>query len=120
MQKTTTQILIGARKRIEDSEHWIKHSTAKKYDKNGNLINCDATDSDACAWDPAGAVEAEIPAGQYLNYLPHYLQAVILLDQHCLKGSVRIFNNRPATTHKDILNIFDKAIERAKQLKKVD
>lgn len=97
---TVKEVLIAARKRIEKEENWAKNGAA--FTKHGDRTQSD--DPDATSWCALGAVWVQDGADSGLMH-----DAIRALDIAC-DGYADDFNDKRGTTHKDILDLFDKAI----------
>lgn len=105
MVKSVKQYLVGGRKRIEKPENWVKCINRHDRNVNGRIEP---------AWCAAAAVEAEIPDGEYWDNWHIFIRAMMRLDMSCSACSIRVFNDKHSTTHKDILDVFDRAIAELK------
>jgi hypothetical protein len=95
---TILQALIAARAKIDAPEKWTKGAMAR--DKNGNSVEHDA--SDAVSWSVAGAMET----GPWFNHAFNLLEEFLPEPLRFLDG----YEDDPATTHADIMALFDRAI----------
>ena len=116
--KTTVQILEEARALIDTPEKWCRAAYAS--DRPGRV----APDEIEHAYSPMepgatcfcmlGAVARadKCDASPHFGSREAYL-AVRKLENAC-GGPVSRFNDRPSTTHADVMAVFDEAINRAK------
>lgn len=120
VQETVYEILVSARGRIADPEHWLK--------------GCEATDAQgSCipAWHPAacnfcslGAIQAVYYGGDYdrrevqfaVDLYSKLFEPLVCNIPEDLrlevtpKNQVVAFNDKPAVTHEMVLKMFDDAI----------
>ncbi len=87
-------VLIRARARIEDPQHWTQGWQAR--DKFGSPVP--TRSRRAVRWCPIGAVNVEsgVDAGRCIEDGPARLAS---------------FNDKPGRTHAEVLALFDRAIE---------
>jgi len=103
--KTTLEILMAARRRIEKPESWTQR--AYQRDKNGNSLSVwDA--QDATCWCARGAIWSIDPKGKLTD-------AFKALELAVPEQTVTVFND--THTHAEVLAAFDRAIaaEEARQ-----
>lgn len=116
MEITAKEILVKARKKISKPENWCQGVSARKkirsvlYDYNDVFESCDAKDSEACQWCATGAIDSVTPIGLINQNRSEYLKAYRILFEHCAFTHVANFNDRGTTSHADILEAFDLAI----------
>lgn len=126
-KNTIVRILMAAKKLINSKSKWIKES----YRRDGGTA--DAPVTQYCAM---GAIEAaaqkilgpEANRWSYSKY-PDMIKAIDMMKKelpkipegHCSDctgedeyADVEQYNDDPATTHKDIMHLFNNAITRAK------
>ena len=105
---TTVEILEKARDLISDPERWAKGYYA--HDKDGDYVP--PRDGNACKWCAAGATIVVSPDDDNDDSR----HALALLQKALPSGFLFAtnYNDRPTTTHADILALFDRAIELAK------
>jgi hypothetical protein len=95
LARQVLQVLVGARKRIEDPSRWTKGRFRQV--KDGHACYC-----------ALGAVRA--------SRAPHYLKAEAMgrlekvLSHRVGHWNIVNFNDREATTHEQVLEVFDQAI----------
>ena len=119
MKMTAKEILIRARNLISKPDNWCKNTAArKKLSCNGGFASgffpCGGTDPEACQWCASGAVDSVITTWPYYDIYVSHARAMALraLDEACPYQSIVSYNDFPATSHRQILDIFNKAIER--------
>lgn len=95
--------LTAARFLLTDKENWAQNYYA--YDKKGNLVPPES--HEACKWCSAGAVSAVVQ-GDSAYYAANCLTEAT--KQMGCSATV-IYNDNPKRKHKEILELFDKAIE---------
>lgn len=103
---TPREILVAARKRIEDRDRWTQGTLAR--DSFGRVTDRD--DPSACKWCLVGAVSCEgVPGSRELS------DAYTILER-ALPGKfvgIAQFNDHEDTIHVDILELLDEAIQEA-------
>jgi hypothetical protein len=101
---TTLQILTAARELLSDEARWTK----KVFARSRSRRVLDAASSDAVCWCSLGAI-CRISLGD---------DVLRLGAEEILRSTVKMpigqFNDDPATTHADVLDAFDRAIEKAR------
>lgn len=116
------EILTLAKTKISNQENWCKISAAKKKQTENveqiggkftfdGFICCGAKDPEACQWCASGAVDNVIPTGTYHQNSKARQKALIALDLSCPEYSIISFNDNRYTSHNEIMDVFDKAIE---------
>ena len=100
MTMSELQALKAARERISTPDRWTKGAFARSRD--GNEVHF--TSSSASCWCAMGALGIEAPS----CYAPS-LSKSIPKDSGAF--TLAQYNDRPATTHEDIMALFDRAIE---------
>ena len=95
--------LKDAKALIKNKEHWCKEDLAQ--DKEGRSV--DVCDEDAHSWCILGAVT------KVFNYSYEYESAISALKSQLPPDykSIDEYNDHFMTTHQDILDLFDDAIE---------
>ena len=116
----TRTLLEEARDLIEEPSAWIKGYRA--LDENGS--STDATGADAIQFCAEGAmlhacrdvltrVNGGVPAStRRISKSLRYRVCLNVLDS-VVDCDISIYNDHPATTHEDILRVFDRAIAKA-------
>jgi hypothetical protein len=100
---TPVSILTNARKLIEHPSGWTKNCFARS--KTGRQVKLGSPRACSfCAW---GALERVSP---YVGDDGAYIRARQALDAASPDGSILLFNDDAATTHKQVLAAFDEAI----------
>ena len=117
MEMSVKEVLVKARNKIEKRQNWCKKAAAKKMavPNNGNfyrsvsvwLIECGAKNEHACQWCATGAVDSVVEK----VFADNTVQAKRLLSEFCPNKSIAEYNDERKTSHKDIIEIFDKSIE---------
>ena len=110
MNTNLHDILVKGKDLISDPERWTKGYAAR--DKKG--IRVIAMSEDAVKWCMIGAIRKVVDEEEYSHEL-HMAQ--VLLRRH-LPGNHRLlfeFNDDRATTHEDVMTLFDKAIEEERE-----
>lgn len=102
---STKEILIAARKKIENRRNWIQRLSACRVDGS----HCPPTDSAAVGWCALGAIRSIVGEGAEENVLFEKAYATInaVSDSRFIAG----FND--TSTHEQVLALFDKAIANA-------
>lgn len=105
----TIEILRGARELLADPSKWTKGVHAR--DQQGAIVHC--IDPDAISFCMGGAVDRQCCADERYTASPEYQAACgALLDALKVHRNVVDFNDDPATTHQDMLDLFDEAIKK--------
>jgi len=107
---TTRDILIAARALIADPERWTRRVSARAAAEKV----CDATDDAAVAWCATGAIERCVSDDTEWQDALEALRSV-LVPTTLITGHITAWNDRPSTTHADVLAAFDRAIERSRR-----
>lgn len=94
------EILVDARKAIEDPEHWTQGACAR--DAQGNEV--DETSRFAASWCAVGATYKALRAARQ----DMATQLIDALSRAC-NASISEYND--THTHEEVLAMFDKAIE---------
>lgn len=105
----TVELLESAKALIIDPDRWTK----SEYARSVNYEACSPNSDAAFCWCALGAVRK---AGDFRsdgNPGRDYLEKVIASDGKYI--SVDDFNDLPDTTHSDVISLFDRAIELAKE-----
>lgn len=102
MHQSPEQILRGARELLSDPKKWTKGKLAK----NELGLEVNTQDEAAVCYCAMGAIDKL--AG---NDVVRHSAALSWLIAALPSGNVVLFNDAPETTHADILDLFDKAIE---------
>lgn len=113
--KEAITLLEGAKALLSSPDAWTKESFARdKYDEHTDIES-----PAACKFCSIGAIYRLVGTTQEdINALSHAtrsLTAVIKKKFGDKFGDLAYFNDRPATTHQDVLNLFSEAIEHLKQ-----
>ena len=97
------ETLKVARKRIAKEEHWTKGAFARN--KEGSRVF--PKSRSACCWCILGAIRKEI------KYNETEMPAIEVLQEHLPSPYlyVGIFHDHDKTTHKDIIDLLDRAIK---------
>ena len=118
MELTAKEILVKARNKIAEPENWCKISAAKKkHNQCGNtftfdgFISCAVEDPEASQWCATGAVNSVIPHGSFYENLVPRRKALRVLDASCPAYTIIDYNDNRHTSHNEILDVFEKAIE---------
>lgn len=98
------EILTNARAKIERPETWIKGDDAR--DAVGKVVT--PSDLAACRFCAYGALHAA--AGGRVASGESYACLMALKPASEMHDGLQDYNDDPATTHRDILDLFDKAI----------
>ena len=102
---TARQVLENARKLIESPDRW----TRKAFARSKIGIECWSGDPDAVSWCVQGAInEAGRRLGTGMG--DSYFEAMPRLQKAAGCWMLDIWNDNAETTHADILEAFDKAI----------
>lgn len=111
MKPTTEQLLYVAKARITDPDNWCKGASA--FTSNGRPVG--VSDPNACKWCSYGALAyAHDVTSLEQECEAEFVNADVLLRRAAnVGGSYIEFNDRPSTTHSDVMRMFDKAIELA-------
>lgn len=102
--KSAMQVLIAARRLISKPERWCQGYYA--FDKKGNFV--DPSDDGAVRWCAEGAC---LRVAQKREFDDH--PALQLLRNQLKRNDIPNWNDTRRRTHKQVLNLFDKAIETA-------
>jgi len=100
-----TEILIGARKILSDPSRWTRQFQAR--DSAGACIAWNQPE--AVCFCLMGAINRAGMTISPSESAPAY-EAMDVLDT-VIDTSIPLFNDRPSTTHEDVLKALDKAIE---------
>lgn len=111
-QRCVNLVLIRAREIISDEARWIKGYYAKKKDG----VKTAASSPYATCWCAVGAIikaTSEVAQKDFKRRLDIEDAAATALDDIIIPkfDSVANFNDHSSTTHKDVLEVFDRAIE---------
>lgn len=98
-QLSTVEILRAAREKIADPARWRKGWYAS--DVNG--VDCYGHDPEACRWCAIGAIQAVVGDPDTDQAPSRALRSAAGVGAH-------YFNDKPSTTHSDVLSLFDRAI----------
>ena len=125
MTISVKEILVKARNKIENPENWCKKAKARTVEPDANntgcMIACHSCDPKACQWCATGAIDSVIPSNVVRRYFENRVKAKILLSEICPMHSIISYNDHKTTLHKDIIRVFDRAIEIADTVKiKID
>ncbi len=105
--KEVLGVLKNARKLLIPKENWAQGGFAKN-----NTENVQPRSDNATSWCMIGALRKTIDN----DYDPIYCKCLTVLSQSLPKSynglSVMGFNDRPQTTHRQILNLFNRAIKK--------
>lgn len=104
----TLTVLKMGRQLIEDPENWTKGTLAR--DRYGS--NVGTTDTKATQWCAVGALQAH-----RLDYpeaiSPAHSMLMSALPKSRRRSSyIQGFNDNPQTTHRQVMNMFDRAIKK--------
>lgn len=105
----TSELLRAAKAKIEDPKRWTKGDTA--LDSRGERVG--ARDATACCWCSMGALSAAgaiVPTGD--DPATCMLRRCIM-PRKPYGASLVEFNDAPATTHADVMALFERAIAMA-------
>lgn len=107
---TLLEVLKIARSLIEDPEHW--HQGCLARDKDGREVG--TRNPNACSWCSAGALYRADPKGdQGFEPKVHLERALFQLFPQWEARGIENFNDSFVTTHAQVLQVFDKAIQDA-------
>ena len=104
---TIKDILIAAREKIADPAHWMKDKIAV----DGDGKPCQVKDGvQFCLW---GALEAGGIAldADFANFAVHAENAIMDSQPQDTRRSIIELNDRPSSTHAEVLAVLDNAIE---------
>jgi len=104
MSNETVEALKAARALIDTPEKWTKEACVR--DAAGYSVH--NKDDDAVCFCIVGALHRGSAPAYVDNLLRHELP-----PEHV--GSLYVFNDDPATTHADVMALFDRAIARAER-----
>jgi hypothetical protein len=107
-----TQTLIAAKQLLSDPKHWIKGDLAKN--ESGAVV--DPMASDAICWCMNGAM-IKVTESNNLARIIQEMDAQDYLYKAIPVPYVSSYNDADETTHQDIMNVFDKAIELSRKEK---
>lgn len=102
---TLLEVLKAARKRISKPEHWTQGTCAR--DAEGHMTL--ASSPDAVQWCAFGAILSVDRAHDFTGL--EALRSVLPLGY-----SVQSFNDTPRRKHSEVLDMFDRAVERLQNL----
>ena len=114
----TKDILVKARSLIGNEECWVKGSLAE--DHHGEEMY--PTNPYACRWCLEGAIikAADLDGYEVKDNIPTPLEITVrVLHGTGFIGFLDDFNDAEDTTHKDVLDLLDKAIEAADRFKEI-
>lgn len=97
----TSIALIKAKELISAEENWTKHCIAK--DKNG--FPCTVNSPDAVAYCASGAIR------KVSKPFVSALKAIKYLNKAAYPKTLIALNDSSSTSHEDVMEMFDKAIE---------
>lgn len=108
-----TKVLISAKERIKDERHWIKGRAF------ADMLGRSVPAADAERYCMIGTLQmsgyrkdVKRLAGNYCKILAYLLRAIQEKTGGCINLiTMSNFNDDPGTTHKDVLSVFDRAIE---------
>lgn len=106
---TIKNILIKARKLIENPKNWTKYTMAR--DANGCRVPCES--KSACKFCMSGAIQRVVHDNNIPLQLWH--QASDRLKSHVLYNNIQTFNDKYFTKHSNVLSAFDDAINCSKK-----
>lgn len=98
-----SEILIKSKELISNPKNWTQGMFAR--DEYGTPVP--SISENACSWCSAGAVI------KVANNIYVAISLFALLEKS-ISRAIAPFNDNPESTHEDIMNMFDKAIELAK------
>lgn len=109
MSRLVHDLLVKARELIKDEENWCKNALAKN--KRGNLVS--EKSDDACSFCMIGAVSCAgnrnlYSMGEVDNAIDILQRSII--DQGVGVIPISVFND--GASHKDVIKVFDHAIEK--------
>jgi hypothetical protein len=114
-----SETLKKAKEKIKSPYSWTKDSLVKGLYSDGTLRECHLDDEIACCWCSIGAVMAVVPDGSSYEFTGNVARAVSILNDICRQengfNNVAVFNDSPDTTHQDVMEVFDRAIEVAER-----
>lgn len=102
---TTIEILTAARELLTDPSHWTKGANARNVRGKEALPNYPS----AVCWCMTGAPTTLFRA----PWTSVALTSAIVLLQTTISDGIIAFNDRPDTTHTDVLRVLDAAIKKA-------
>lgn len=105
-KKTVADLLRAARERISNPDHWTKNTNAR--DANGTT--CSVFSHAACSFCAMGTVFKETRNNRNLE--GDCFTALSVVGNSL---GIATFNDAKTTKHKDVLAMFDKAIEFAEK-----
>ena len=110
-ESVITEILVKAKKLIEDYEHWTTHTLAR----DGKGKGCDPLSNEACSFCSLGAIVNVTQASKYVaDRSSYYDEAVELLRLAMYPNNynefrfIGDFNDKHS--HEEVLDAYDKAI----------
>ena len=97
-------VLAATRRFLEYEDRWMKGEYARKLDGN----HCSPLDNDAVQWCAIGAVIHTAGSYKDANSAIHWLIKQVEKDI-----TVTQWQDQPETTHQDVLDLLDRAIDQA-------
>lgn len=116
----TSEALSCAKDKIKDPQNWTKRANARNA--AGDMIH-DPKAPEACQWCLIGAVMACLPGNPNDALQPGFVSAhtALLKTSPVLGASVAFYiNDTASTTHQDVMDWLDRAVETAKQWEEAD
>jgi hypothetical protein len=102
-----TAILVEARKILSEESAWCRRHAAV----DANCMDVAPHSGAACKWCIMGALHRVCKTENY-DDIPFNITYAL---RQVIHGEIAEFNDSPVTTHKDVLEMMDKAIERTKK-----
>lgn len=103
------EILIAAKALIDTPEKWTKGALARK--SLTSPFSCATRDPEATCWCAMGALVHVTPPLSFAVARAEWLL------RRSMGTSIPVFNDGHHTTHADVMDAFDRAIELAKEAK---
>ena len=103
------QYLNDIRDLIKDEKHWIQQGC---YARDRNGFECDPDSVDACKWCLQGAL-IRVMGIDYITSIGVDVHSAICdaLVEHKVVMDLVLFNDHRNTSHQDVMNVLDRAIE---------
>ena len=105
---TVLGALQEVRNRISKPEHWAKGTMAR--DKDNDPVCCPRSRR-AAQWSICGAINYAIDSVE----TERHIKKVLVAHLPSQFKAIDLFNDHPRTTHQDVLDLLDRAIEVEKQ-----
>ena len=104
--KKVKEVMVGARDLLNNEEQWTKGAYARSL----NNTNVEPSDKHACKWCIMGAFMKVAKEIEGVRFDDTYDAFKMFMLRNGLGESISGWNDRPSTTHKDMIDTLDLAI----------